>query len=475
MPNSIDAEQAVLGALLYDNSCLEYLPDRLKPEHFYEPIHGEMYRRIVALIGQGKLCDGIILHEQIEGFAAYKEIGGLRYLADLMDRAPPGVNAREYANLVFDAALRRGIIRTAQGMIKVASDSAVEDPAPKQIEAAEHELYALVDGGGDSTGPAHLSRGLSGALDMVRAAVDRDGEIAGLSTGLYDLDRKIGGLHPSNLLVLAARPSMGKTSLAVNIGFDVAKQYRFEEDDMGVRKTTRGGVVGFFSLEMSEEELSMRLLSEVTGISGHKMRTGDIDITELGQITDAAVEISEIPFYIDATGGISITKLAARARRMKRTHGLDLIIVDYLQLVSGVEGQYGGRTQEVTQVTVGLKALAKDLGVPVIALSQLSRKVEERDDKRPQLADLRESGSIEQDADAVMFIYREHYYLSRAEPKEGSPEHLTWEDDLQKLENVAEVIIGKQRHGPIGTVKLAWNGDTTKFSNLPREHRMDFD
>jgi replicative DNA helicase len=289
-----------------------------------------------------------------------------------------------------------------------------------------------------------------------------------------DLDRQLGGLHPSDLLILAGRPSMGKTALATNIAFNVARSYAWEPQPDGSRKTASGGVVAFFSLEMSAEQLAMRILADASGVSGDKLRKGEIDASEFGRLRDAAIEIQEAPLYVDATGGLSIAKLTARARRLKRSVGLDLIVIDYLQLVTTDNGgRDSNRVQEVSAITGGLKALAKELNVPVLALSQLSRQVENREDKKPQLSDLRESGSIEQDADAVMFVYREAYYLGRTEPREGTPEHMTWQEEMDKIANLAEVIIGKQRHGPIGTVKLHFNSDTTKFGNLAREGRFD--
>ena len=297
--------------------------------------------------------------------------------------------------------------------------------------------------------------------------------MAGLSTGLIDLDQKIGGLHPSDLVILAARPSMGKTSLACNIAFDVARNFAWEPRPDGTRKTVSGGVVAFFSLEMSAEQLAMRLLAEASGVSGDRLRKGEIDAMEFGRVRDAALEIQEAPLYIDATGGLSLAKLTARARRLKRTTGLDLIMVDYLQLVTIGSGSSDNRVQEVSAITQGLKALAKELSVPVIALSQLSRQVENREDKRPQLSDLRESGSIEQDADMVMFIYRESYYLSRTEPREGTEEYFKWQEQMDQVRGLAEIVIGKQRHGPIGTVKLSFHEDLTKFGNLARDGRYD--
>jgi replicative DNA helicase len=309
---------------------------------------------------------------------------------------------------------------------------------------------------------------------MAAEAFNRDGGLAGVSTGLVDLDKMLGGLHPSDLVILAGRPSMGKTALATNIAFSVAKAYAYDILPDGSRKTSNGGVVAFFSLEMSAEQLAMRLLADASGVPSDKLRKGEIEASEFGRVRDAALDIQQAPLYIDATGGLSISKLTARARRLKRQVGLDLVVIDYLQLVTGGEGaKTDNRVQEVSMITQGLKALAKELKVPVLALSQLSRQVENREDKRPQLSDLRESGSIEQDADMVMFVYRESYYVGRAEPREGTPEHMTWQDDMDRIQHVAEVIIGKQRHGPIGTVKLHFNADLTKFSNLARDGRFD--
>jgi len=388
----------------------------------------------------------------------------------LVDRAPPGANAPDYARVVYDLALRRDLIRIGGEIIKEAPQP--ETAAIDQIESAEQQLYTLAETGKPSSGFVSFSNALSGAVQMAAEAYQRDGKLAGLATHLDDLDQKLGGLHPSDLLILAGRPSMGKTALATNIAFNVARSYRWEPTPEG-RKTVNGGVVAFYSLEMSAEQLAMRILADASGVSSDKLRKGEIDAADFGRIRDAAVEIGESPLYIDATGGLSISKLAARARRLKRMeHGLDLIIVDYLQLVTTGEGNsQKNRVQEVSEITGGLKALAKELSVPIIALSQLSRQVESREDKRPQLSDLRESGSIEQDADCVMFVYREAYYLSRSEPREGSEEHLKWQEDMDLLRNQAEVIVGKQRHGPIGTVRLSFDADTTKFGNLAQTGR----
>ena len=470
LPHNLEAEQALLGSLMFDNAVFERLSDRLRGSHFYEPFHQRLYDAIEDHIRQGLLAEPTILMERFKQDPAFQEFGGLRYLADLVDRAPPAANAPDYARVVYDLALRRDLIRIGGEIIREAP--APETPAIDQIESAEQQLYSLAETGKPSSGFVSFSHALSGAVQMAAEAYQRDGKLAGLATNLDDLDQKLGGLHPSDLLILAGRPSMGKTALATNIAFNVARNYRWEPTPEG-RKTVSGGVVAFYSLEMSAEQLAMRILADASGVSSDKLRKGEIDAADFGRIRDAAVEIGESPLYIDATGGLSISKLAARARRLKRMeHGLDLIIVDYLQLVTTGDGNsQKNRVQEVSEITGGLKALAKELSVPIIALSQLSRQVEQREDKRPQLSDLRESGSIEQDADCVMFVYRESYYLGRAEPREGTEEHLKWQEDMDRLKHQAEVVIGKQRHGPIGIVKLSFDADTTKFGNLAHDGR----
>ena len=474
IPHNLEAEQALLGTLLFDNAVFERLSDQLQPRHFYEPFHARLFAAIEEHIKRGQLAEPIMLMERFRQDAAFNELGGLRYLADLVDRAPPGANAGEYARLIYDLALRRDLIRIGGDIAATATHSEANQTARDQIEAAEQQLYTLAETGSSSTGFVDFGDALRGAVEMAAEAFSRDGGLAGLATGLMDLDQKLGGLHPSDLLILAARPSMGKTALAVNIAFNVARNYAWEPQPDGGRKTVNGGVVAFYSLEMSAEQLAMRLLADASGVSSDRLRKGEIDASEFGRVRDAAFELQTCPLHIDATGGLALAKLAARARRLKRQVGLDLLVVDYLQLITlGDASLANNRVQEVSQITMGLKALAKELSVPVIALSQLSRQVESREDKRPQLSDLRESGSIEQDADVVMYISRESYYKGRAEPREGTPEHLAWQEDMDQLRNVAEVIIGKQRHGPIGTVKLHYNEDLTRFGNLAREGRFD--
>ena len=471
-PCNLEAEQALLGAMLYDNGAYERLTDRLQALHFYEPLHQRLFAAMEEHIRKGQLAEPILLQQRFAADPAYAALGGLSYLALLVDRAPPVANAPDYARVIYDLAIRRELIRIGGEIAHTATgDEEVE--AREQIEGAELKLYALAESGTSSTGFKTFADALAGATQTIGEAKERDGGLAGLSTGLIDLDRQLGGLHPSDLVILAGRPSMGKTALATNIAFSVAKAYAWEPQSDGSKKTVSGGVVAFFSLEMSAEQLATRLLADASGVSSDRLRKGEIDNAEYYRVRDAAVEIQDAPLFIDATGGLSIAKLTARARRLKRQSGLDLIVVDYLQLVTTDGSKGDNRVQEVSMITQGLKALAKELDVPVLALSQLSRQVENREDKKPQLSDLRESGSIEQDADVVMFVYREEYYLGRAEPREGSPEHLTWQEEMDHVRGKADAIIGKQRHGPIGTVKMSFNADLTKFGNLAREDRFE--
>jgi len=331
-------------------------------------------------------------------------------------------------------------------------------------------LFGIAESGRYEGGFHTFSDALREAIDMAAAAYQRDGHLSGIATGLNDLDRTMGGLQRSDLIILAARPAMGKTSLVTNIAFNVANAYEAAEQPDGSLKTVNGGIVGFFSLEMSSEQLATRILAEQSEVSSSDIRRGNIDENQFAKLAAVAQRMQTLPLYIDHTGGISIAQLAARARRLKRQRGLDVVIVDYLQLLSGSsKSAQGGRVQEITEITTGLKALAKELAVPIIALSQLSRQVESRDDKRPQLSDLRESGSIEQDADVVMFIYRDEYYLQSRMPKEGTEDFFKWQAEMDRVTGKAEVIIGKQRHGPTGTVQLAFDASVTRFSDLAKE------
>lgn len=470
-PHNLDAEQAFLGALLYDNEMYHRVADWLKPAHFYDPVHGRIYETAADLIGRGSLADAVVLKTQFDRDDGLREIGGTTYLAVLMEGAVTGNAAVEYAKIIYELALRRELIRIGHDLANTAGSDA-EVQARALIQDIEQQLYNLAEEGSASRGFVSFKQALAESVETASAAYEREGGLAGISSGLRELDRKLGGLHPSDLIILAGRPSMGKTSLATNIAFNIAKAYRYEEQPDGTRKTVNGGVVGFYSLEMSAEQLATRLIADHTGIPGYMIRQGTIDAAQYEDIRDGVLEIQGLPLYIDDTGGLPISALAARARRLKRTHGLDLIVVDYLQLVTSSRARAGAsRVEEVSEVTQNLKALAKELAVPVIALSQLSRQVENRDDKKPQLSDLRESGSIEQDADVVLFVYREAYYKEREKPREDTPEYLAWEEEFRRIEKVAEVIIGKQRHGPIGSAKLHFDGMLTKFTDL--ETRYD--
>jgi len=473
-PHNLEAEQAFLGALLYENEVYNTVADWLRPEHFYDPVHGRIYEAGARLIQSGNLADAVTLKTRLEGDAGLREIGGPVYLAELMREAPEGATAPEYARIVYDLALRRSLMGLGAEIARGAAENDGETPARALIEDAERALFKLAESGSASRGFVAFGDALNVSMQMAEAAYKRGGGLSGCSSGLHALDQKMGGLHRSDLIILAGRPSMGKTALATNIAFSVARAYATEEQADGSRKTSSGGVVGFFSLEMSSDQLATRLIADYTGISGYHIRQGRIDAAQYEEIRDAAEEISSCPLYIDDTGGLSIGALAARARRLKRTVGLDVLIVDYLQLVTASSARRNeSRVQEVSEITQSLKALAKELNIPVIALSQLSRKVEDRDDKKPQLADLRESGSIEQDADVVMFVYREAYYLERLQPKEGTPEFEAWRTEMEVVRNRAEVIIAKQRHGPIGAIALAFDPERTKFSDLDETGRFD--
>ena len=474
-PHSSEAEQALLGALLYDNEVYHRVSGIVQAKHFYNPIHLRIFDSIASLIEHGKLADAIVLKNRFSQDETLVDIGGVEYLALLLDNAPAGSTATEYAKLIFDLAMRRELIRLGDEIKFEATNPDSEEDAQAQITKAESQLYNLAEIGGTQSGFVTFENALIKSIEMASAAFSRDGHLSGTATGLDDLDRQLGGMHRSDLIILAGRPSMGKTSLATNIAFHIAKKYKTERDEAGIEKTAEGGVVGFFSLEMSSEQLATRLLAEQSTVPSHKIRRGDITAQQYEHIRDSADEISRIPLHIDDTGGLSIGALSARARRLKRMVGLDMIVVDYLQLLTGGKSMSSStnRVQEVSMITQGLKALAKELDIPVLALAQLSRQVEQRDDKRPQLSDLRESGSIEQDADVVMFVFREEYYLARSEPSEGTEEHLQWQEEMEKLHGKAEVIIGKQRHGPIGTVKLSFNPELTKFGNLAQDDRYE--
>ena len=441
-PHNIEAEQALLGALLFDNEVYQRVGDWLKPDHFYDPLHARIYETASQLVIGGSLADAVVLKSKFERDPGMAEIGGPVYLADLMREAPEPASAPEYGRLIYDLALRRELIRFGEEVSHNAIGSVDSVPATSVLEEAERSLFALAETGGTQKTLRPFHEALEESIAMASAAYQRGGGLSGISSGLKSLDAKLGGMHRSDLIILAGRPSMGKTSLATNIAFSVAQAYKAEESSDGHRKTTDGGVVAFFSLEMSQEQLATRLIADYSGISSYHIRQGKIDAAQFEDIRDAVSEINTIPLYIDDTGGLSIGAMTARARRLKRQRGLDMVVVDYLQLLTG-SGKTDSRVQEMSEITQALKSLAKELNVPVIALSQLSRQVENRDDKKPQLSDLRESGSIEQDADMVGLLYRKVYYVDNQDERD--------EDDGE-----AELVLAKNRNGPTGNVPLTF-------------------
>ena len=475
VPHNLEAEQALLGAILINNEAHDRVSSFLEPGHFYDPLHQQIYETAATLIGAGKQATPITLKTFFANTEATQD--GLtvpQYLGRLAANATTIINARDYGRTIYDLATRRQLIIVGEEMVNVAYDSPVDFPPKQQIEEAEMKLFALAETGKYGQGFATFSSALATAIEMANSAYQRDGGLSGIATALRALDSKLGGLQASDLLILAGRPSMGKTALATNLAFNIARararslQQRPElaPDDI----SHDGAVVGFFSLEMSAEQLATRIISEQAGIPSEKIRRGLINEDEFKRLVDTSREMANLPLFIDQTGGISIAQLAARARRLKRQHGLGLIVVDYLQLLSGSSRRASeGRVQEVSEITTGLKALAKELNAPILALSQLSRAVENREDKRPQLADLRESGSIEQDADVVMFVFREEYYVERTKPAEGTAEFNDWMAKMQAVSGRAEVIIGKQRHGPVGTVNLQFDANVTRFSDLAHD------
>ena len=473
-PHNIEAEQALLGAILINNEAQDRVSSFLLAEHFYDPLHQQIFEIAGKLIHAGKQATPITLRTFFENAEPISpELTVPQYLGKLAASATTIINVHDYGRTIYDLAIRRELILIGSDLVNMAYDSPVDATPETQIQEAEGRLYGLAETGKYGQGFLSFGTALTHAIDMANAAYARQGGLSGVSTGLSDLDAKMGGLQSSDLIILAGRPSMGKTALVTNIAYNIAKAYREEQQSDGTMKAIEGGKVGFFSLEMSAEQLATRILSEQSEVASEKIRRGLIDENEFRKLVQVSQEMSKSPLFIDQTGGITIAQLAARARKLKRQHGLQLLVVDYLQLLSGSsKSSQANRVQEITEITTGLKALAKELTVPIIALSQLSRQVEQREDKRPQLSDLRESGSIEQDADVVLFVFREEYYIERAKPSEGTPEFTDWMAKMSMAHGKAEVIIAKQRHGPVGTVQLAFESQFTRFGNLAKEDRM---
>ena len=472
-PQNIEAEQALLGAILVNNDAYYRVSDFLKPDHFQEPLHRQIFKVASDMIRAAKRANPVTIKTFLPAEEKVGDITVASYLARLAAEATTIINAEDYGRSIYDLHTRRKLIAIGEDMVNIAYDAPVDMPPDSQIEDAERRLFELAETGQYDGGFHDFGTAIATAIDMASAAFQREGGLSGIATGIDALDARMGGLQHSDLIVLAGRPGMGKTSLATNIAFNIAHAHVPGTKADGTPESQDGGVVGFFSLEMSAEQLATRIISEQAEISSSKIRRGEITETDFEKLSYCAQEMSRIPLYIDETGGISIAQLAARARRLKRQRGLDVLIIDYIQLMQGSKSaNSGNRVQEVTEITTGLKALAKELGVPIIALSQLSRQVESRDDKRPQLSDLRESGSIEQDADVVLFVYREEYYLKNKEPKEGTEEWFKWDQEMREAIGKAEVIIAKQRHGPTGTAKLGFQAQFTRFSDLAEDEYL---
>jgi replicative DNA helicase len=471
-PHNIEAEQALLGAILEDSRVLEDISDFLKPAHFYVPVHQRIYDATLKLVDRGQNADAVTVKAYFEKDEDLKDVGGADYVGDLSRAVISIINAKNYARIIHDCFMRRELIAVGRDVVNDAFEQDIDGSAEDCLEMAEKRLYDLAETGDNSGGFITMKDAVGVSIQMAEKAFKTDGNVTGVTTGLTDLDKRLGGLQQSDLLILAARPGMGKTSLAVNIAYNAANAFAKSGG-------AEGGRVGVISLEMSADQLASRLLCDLAEMPFDRLRRGDFNTEEFRGLAEAAGRLAQIPLYIDDTPAQTITAVRTRARRMKRKHGLELLIVDYLQLLRGTGSkQSENRVLEVSEITRGLKAIAKELQIPVIALSQLSRGVESREDKRPQLSDLRESGSIEQDADVVMFIYRQDYYTSKEEPVKRADEndakyaerYEMWQSALADCSNIAEVIISKQRHGPTGTVKLFFEGKFTRFRDLDQHH-----
>ena len=478
-PHNSETEQALLGAILVNNEAMHRIAGFLRPEHFFEAVHGRIFAAATKLIERGQIADPNTLKNFFEYDGALTDIGGAQYLARLAASAVTVINATDYGRTIHDLHVRRELIRLGEDVVNTAYDCQADVLAADLVEENEQNLFKLAEEGQYDGGFQAFSQCQTSAVESMEKAYKREALTSGVATGLHDLDQLLGGLHASDLIVMAGRPGMGKTALATNIAFEAANARRLAIRESGESDPVDGAVVGFFSLEMSAEQLVTRILSEQTQIPSERLRRGKFDEAEFRKVAKAAAELSRLPFFIDDTPALSIAALRTRARRLKRTHNLSLVVVDYLQLMRPAgRSNPDRRVQELGEITQGLKALAKDLDLPVLALSQLSRAVEQREDKRPQLADLRESGAIEQDADVVMFIFREEYYLRSSEPVQRTEEtddkfeqrYEKWSSRFKEVENLADIIVSKQRHGPTGPVHLQFNRETTKFQNFASQY-----
>ena len=459
LPANIEAEQALLGSILVNNDILDELSNIINSLKFFDPIHRKIYEVIESLNSKGMIANPITLKNYFENNNNLIEIGGIDYLVKLTRYSSSIKQAIDYAKVIHEMFLKRELITISEDISENSKNESIEKTGENIIEDAEQSLFQLAERGNFSQSYMKFNVAIDQTIEMATLAMKSDHGLVGVPTGLVDLDEKLGGLHKSDLVIIAGRPSMGKTALATNIAYYAAKHIAEKEEKSSV---------AFFSLEMSSEQLSTRILSEQARIPSNDIRRGKATEEQLNRYIETSRSIYELPLYIDQTPAITISTMSNRARRMKRLFGLSLIVVDYIQLMRTSSKRYDGRVQEISEITQGLKALAKELSVPVLALSQLSRAVEQRDDKIPQLSDLRESGSIEQDADVVMFVYREQYYLEKKQPKLGSIEHAEWQSKMNDINGLADIIIGKQRHGPTGNVQVEFEGQYTKFKNLTK-------
>jgi replicative DNA helicase len=479
LPHNTEAEAALLGALMIDNRLVEDVQLKLRPDHFFEPAHGRIYEAILRMTDKNMVANPVTLRPMFERDEELKDLGGPSYLAQLTGSGAALIGARDFAAQVYDLALLRALIGVGREMVEKAVDTSESVDPKSQIEAAEVALYRVAEEGGEQGGVKTFLQATRTAVQQAERALNSGGHLSGITTGLSSMNAKMGGLHPSDLVILAGRPGMGKTSLATNIAFNAAQRLMRDKQD-GIEKTS-GAAVAFFSLEMSADQLATRILAEQSGLSAEELRMGSISNKQFQSLARAAGELETLPLYIDDTPGLTIAALRTRARRLKRQREIGMIIVDYLQLLQGSSKSGGdNRVQEISEISRGLKQLAKELSVPVVALSQLSRQVENRENKRPQLSDLRESGSIEQDADIVLFVYREEYYVNFTKPKEATAQagddvnavaaFDEWMRAMESVHGIAEVIIAKQRHGATGTVKLKFENRITKFSDLADDY-----
>jgi len=459
LPSNIEAEQALIGSILVNNDIIDEISNIVNHENFYDPLHSKIYNLIENLHNKGMIANPITLKNSFENDAALSEIGGTEYLVKLTRFSSSVKQSIDYAKIVHEKFVKRELVQISETLSDEAVDETIDKTGENIIQDTEKSLFDLAERGTFHQSFLKFNQALDQTIEMATNAMKSDHGIVGVPTGLNDLDERLGGLHRSDLVIIAGRPSMGKTALATNIGYYAAKK---------ILDDNKKSSIAFFSLEMSSEQLSTRILSEQSRIKSNDIRRGKVTEEEFNRLIETSRNIHELPLYIDETPAITISTLSNRARRIKRLFGLDLIIVDYIQLMTTSSKRYDGRVQEISEITQGLKALAKELSVPVLALSQLSRAVEQRDDKKPQLSDLRESGSIEQDADVVMFVFREEYYLERKEPKLGTIEHGEWQAKMNEIIGSADIIIGKQRHGPTGNIQVEFEGIYTKFKDASK-------